>query len=331
MNVGLIPIPAPTEIRPADVAPFVELYLSELPEREDIDGLWNDAGKFGAISAYLKRSRQHNADVVWADLNIRRRIGELLGPPEDTNGRPIPRAEKVVSVQRRYECRRLYDYWPIIAELRPGSIRAALREIERRTREPAEGDPVIREGDFRTELADVADDSVSLILTDPPYAETALPLYDDLAEFAQRKLVPGGSLLCYVGQTTLPEAIDRFRDGSLRYWWTLALLNASGSQMLPGKWVMTGWKPVLWFVRERRGSDSYVRDVIKGSRAEKDLHDWAQGKSEVKYLIEQLTLPGDLVVDPFAGSGIFLEAAAELGRAAIGASLPGKVATDGDN
>ncbi|MFW8159911.1 DNA methyltransferase, partial [Klebsiella pneumoniae] len=61
-----------------------------------------------------------------------------------------------------------------------------------------------------------------------------------------------------------------------------------------------------------------VSDVIEGTAQEKRVHPWAQGAEEVRALVRALTLPGDLVVGPMAGSGAFLWAAYLEGRRAIG-------------
>jgi ParB-like chromosome segregation protein Spo0J len=180
--------------------------------------------------------------------------------------------------------------------------------------------PEIREGDFRESLADLPDGSVDLILTDPPYGDAAIPSYRHLAEFAARKLKPGGSLLCYTGQSIMPDVYQSLGE-HLRYWWTLSLDHTHGGQQLPGKWVMVEWKPIIWYVKDRRSDEAYVADKVRGSRPDKEAHEWAQGIDEVFYLIEQLTSPDGLVVDPFAGSGAFGKAALSLGRRFIGADL----------
>jgi len=46
----------------------------------------------------------------------------------------------------------------------------------------------IRHGDFREVLADIPDQSVKLILTDPPYGKNYLSLWDNLGKFAARVL-----------------------------------------------------------------------------------------------------------------------------------------------
>jgi hypothetical protein len=52
-------------------------------------------------------------------------------------------------------------------------------------------------GDFRDNSDKVADGSLSLIFTDPPYDRKALELFDGLGQFAADKLADGGSLICY--------------------------------------------------------------------------------------------------------------------------------------
>jgi ParB-like chromosome segregation protein Spo0J len=172
-------------------------------------------------------------------------------------------------------------------------------------------------GDFRDGLAQLPDGSVQLILTDPPYAEEALPLYEELARHAARVLEEGGSLICYVGQHLLPRAAQAMSE-HLRYWWTLAVVHASPTQTIYGKNVWVRWKPALWFVRGGRATSDIVADVIHGTPPDKTPHPWAQGVDEVRPLIRALTTPGGLVVDPMAGSGAFLWATYLEGRRALG-------------
>jgi site-specific DNA-methyltransferase (adenine-specific) len=175
----------------------------------------------------------------------------------------------------------------------------------------------IRGGDFQSSLGNLEHGSVDLVLTDPPYGEAATQLYGRLAEWAADKLKPGGSLVAYCGQATLGEVIAAMSP-HLKYWWCLALTHSAMPQQLPGKWVQVRWKPIVWFVNQRRCTKHYIDDVIVGTPPRKDLHEWAQGVGEVKPIIESLTEAGELVVDPFAGSGSFGRAANDCGRHFIG-------------
>lgn len=188
-----------------------------------------------------------------------------------------------------------------------------------RAAEPLADGMDLRYGDAREVLADLPPASVHLVLTDPPYGDEAEPLYSWLAEWAAHVLVPGGSLICYTGQSRLDRDMRLLGD-HLRYWWTLAMLHHQ-SQRLPGKFVVAEWKPVLWFVKEHRRGRSLVTDVLRSPARDKSAHAWAQGEAGVPHLLEHLTDPGELVADPFAGSGRWGRIAAGMGRRWVGADV----------
>ena len=78
--------------------------------------------------------------------------------------------------------------------------------------------------------------------------------------------------------------------------------------------IMVGWKPMLWITKGfRREPKSWVKDTVV-SNPEKGLHPWQQSIVEAEYYIDRLTKPGELVVDPFCGSGTTAVAAKSLGR-----------------
>jgi 16S rRNA G966 N2-methylase RsmD len=196
------------------------------------------------------------------------------------------------------------------------------REARQKKRTEAAGeilstDDRIIVGDFRALAHRIADGSLSLIFTDPPYDREASKMLPALAEFAARKLADGGSLICYVGQTQLPAAMDAFRL-RLRYWWTIACVHAGRSTVMREYGINAGWKAVLWFVKGTRDNNSImVNDVMSGGE-EKSHHDWQQSESEAAYWIEKLCPPGGLVCDPFIGGGTTAAAAKAVGRKWIG-------------
>jgi len=82
----------------------------------------------------------------------------------------------------------------------------------------------------------------------------------------------------------------------------------------------------VWLVQRReqipiqQPDDHALLDVEKRSKLSL-LHPCPQAVEEMVFLISHLTQPGDIVVDPFCGSGTTLVAAHQLGRLWIGCDL----------
>lgn len=178
----------------------------------------------------------------------------------------------------------------------------------------------LRQGDFRVVLADIPDGSVDLILTDPPYTKECLPLWDDLGKFAYEKLSAEGVLIAYSGTLFLPNVMAALSAAGLTYYWTLAIINKGSGGYLFWRHIKIKWKPVLIFTKQQV-IDAAFEDIIEGSGPEKDKHNWQQPINEARHLIKTFMPKANVVVDPFAGSGAFLEAARLEGLPAIGAEL----------
>jgi hypothetical protein len=171
-------------------------------------------------------------------------------------------------------------------------------------------------------ISKVAPDSVDAIITDPPYSEEYLSVYDDLGKLALGVLKTGGSLLAMVGQYHLPAVIVSL-SRYLSYHWMLAYLTPGGQapQIWP-RHVNTFWKPVLWFVKGEYDGP-WVGDVLKSAVNDNDkrFHDWGQSESGMADIMERFTAPGELILDPFLGGGTTGVVAARLARRFIGADL----------
>ncbi len=183
-----------------------------------------------------------------------------------------------------------------------------------------DGDTTFLFGDFRDRLAHLPDQSVDLIVTDPPYPKDDLPLWSDLAKHAARLLGPRGILFAWAGQIFLPEVMDRLGE-HLTYGWTFSLqLPGSGARIM-GRHIIQAWKPVLAFTVGTWPSGEWGDDVLLSPTREKDLYEWEQNPAPALRLIERYSPPGGLIVDPFLGVGSFGVAARDAGRRFVGVEL----------
>ena len=176
--------------------------------------------------------------------------------------------------------------------------------------------------DIRDGLPQIADNSVDFIITDPPYPKEYLPLYADLSKVASRILKDGGSLVCMVGQSYLPEVINNLSQ-FLTYHWCMCYLTPGGqSPQLFQKKVNSFWKPVLWFVKGKYQGD-WLGDVLKSptNNNDKRFHEWGQSVGGMTDIVERFTDPNQLIVDPFLGGGTTGIAAVTKGRKFIGVDI----------
>ena len=212
-------------------------------------------------------------------------------------------------------------------------IRRVVRpRLERLRREEArqrlEGSPPPESGSpgsvamHRCDFRDltVEPSSASLILSDPPYGAEYLPLWKDLGGFAFDALKDGGILAVYSGQTYLPQVMQSLCE-HLDYWWIVAVGHRHDPPVLWHRRVMNAWKPVLIFTKGKPECDLFSDAIRLGTPGAKEAHPWAQPGSEAERFVEAFSSPGDLVVDPFCGSGTTIIAAEALGRRALGCEI----------
>jgi hypothetical protein len=167
------------------------------------------------------------------------------------------------------------------------------------------------------------DNSVDLFITDPPWEKKAMPVYSELAKLAQQKLKPGGFCLVLCGQLYLNEIIARLSESLDWYWLCGVKFSGSHSRIWPRK-ISNGFKPILVFAKRpapTKPKHEWLADLVHRTHADKSHHRHGQGVGDSQYYIERLTLPGELVVDPFVGGGTVPEICATIGRRFVGTEL----------
>jgi hypothetical protein len=109
--------------------------------------------------------------------------------------------------------------------------------------------------------------------------------------------------------------------GPLSYVWTFAIALAHKQRgSLTYAPLLSLWRPVYVFVKGRMVRSRYplFSDVFTHrpthNSAGKEWHAWEQSLPAWKYWLERLTLPGDLVADPYCGSATIGVAIRDLGQ-----------------
>lgn len=200
-------------------------------------------------------------------------------------------------------------------------------------------------GDCREVLAGMADESVAAVLTDPPYTERThrnAKANDSTKGYAVRSVT-----FASISDADLRESVAEMARVSQG--WVVSTLDyrhavefdvtpPSGTRVLRvGVWVKTnptpqisgdrpaqGWEAIAYMHRDDRrpewtGGGKHGNWISPIPPAEG--HPTAKPLGMVQQWVRWFTAPGDVVLDPFAGSGTTLRAALNEGRRAIGVEL----------
>lgn len=187
------------------------------------------------------------------------------------------------------------------------------------------------QADWLPSVCDIADrfGPADLLLTDPPYSTDV----DDITRFAAEWLPPAlscvkdtGRAYVFIGAYPLELlgyiaaglADERMALAQVLVWTYRNTLGPS-----PTHAYKQNWQACLYFV----GADAApldcplmneqfsVQDVnAPDGRIGDRYHAWQKPDELAERLVRHSTRPGDLVIDPFCGTGTFVLAAARLGR-----------------
>ena len=178
----------------------------------------------------------------------------------------------------------------------------------------------IYHADYRDVIDDIAGDAV---ITDPPYGVEFQYEggYDDSEHaYVEVVLEPLPRLLsCAPLSLITPGLGNIWKFPQPR--WTVAW-NKPGSTRRSSLRGFNTWEPVLVYGDIKRPvyQDALnlptIANVATGG--ETGNHPCPKPYRLLTWLVEQFTDPGDLIIDPFMGSGTTIKAAAHMGRRAIG-------------
>jgi DNA modification methylase len=171
----------------------------------------------------------------------------------------------------------------------------------------------------------IADNSIDLIFTDPPYPKEYLPCYDWLAKEAIRILKPGSFILAMCGGSFINQIFRMFDDSGLHFFWKCEIEKASynpGVTWLHGKPVCNFIKSIIIYFKGEPNME-LVRgnfyDLFNSRTVpDKTYHHWGQNVNNANYYINHFSLPDNVVLDPFVGGSTTMIACKLIGRHCIG-------------
>lgn len=176
----------------------------------------------------------------------------------------------------------------------------------------------IKHGDFRKLIKEIKDETIDLVLTDPPYPAEYLPLWKDLSEESSRILKPGKFLISYSGQNNLPKILQYLSE-NLDYYWMMGLYHKgqTGQRFEVNMW--NRFKPILVFQKPPKTKQrTWTEDMIISERQDKEKHEWGQSVEPFEKLLNVFSQEGDTICDPFFGGGSVIEACLNTKRHFVG-------------
>ena len=168
----------------------------------------------------------------------------------------------------------------------------------------------------------IADSSIDLIFTDPPYVKDLIHTYKWLAHEAARVLKPGKFVLAMAGGNHKNKIMRWFDDAGLKYFWDYQLQTLDKACQvwkhapgLPNTTVTASVKSVIAYSKGLALPRTATAGLYKsGGGNDKRFHHWGQSIDSHRYYIDCFSHKGDLVLDPFVGGGTTAEACKILER-----------------
>lgn len=189
--------------------------------------------------------------------------------------------------------------------------------------------------DSLTVLRQMEDESVDAIVTDPPYginyvSQTGAKIKNDKAPFiwflydSFRVLKSGGAIICFTRWDVQQTFIDAMQLAGFKVKSEVIWDKVIGGQGDVKAQFSPSHENIIFAIKGKYSFPGHrPRDLVTFQKlnSSKMVHPTEKPVGLLTNLISSVTKPGDLILDPFAGSGSTLVAAKKTGRRFIGVEL----------
>lgn len=175
------------------------------------------------------------------------------------------------------------------------------KRIEELTATTLPDDIIIQHCDLRN--LEVPPESVGLILTDVMWNEAAEKDWKALGRRAFEWLRPDGLLASFIGQHLLVRMAKAIEEGGLHLQWIFNGVFTSPGNAAEVNGVISRWRPVVVFSKCPQHIFRKCLDTFDVGPPEKEWSHLQQTVQGARWLLEHLSEPGDLIVDPCMGTG----------------------------
>jgi DNA modification methylase len=239
------------------------------------------------------------------------------------------------------------DIDPTTGETKPWSTRRlndevkafnqAQRDLDRAHK--TGGTATITHADSLQWLQSIDTASVDLLLTDPPYATdiTDIATFATWVDEAMRCIKPTGRAVIFHGR--YPQEVRAYLDAADRIGWTYELAAWHYADTMgpnPTGRLKTSHQMIL-IIHGPDADDLYTEQLIDkqscwvnamNQEAGGRHFAWQKPQALAERLVTTFAPPDGTIIDPYAGAGTFLIAAAALGRHATGCDINQQRLTD---
>ena len=268
-----------------------------------------------AIKEYDEMKRKLEGSKSAGNPNLLQ-CGKLEGWTQDRTAQELGISQQAVT--KAIKIATAIEEYPDLANYQKGT--PVLKEYAKRERQKLIVQPMVESdiriilGDMKGELARLADNSVSLILTDPPYAAEFLEAWQDLAKISARLLKPSGFLVAYSGQLYLDKVMKYLGEHLTYYWLAGVWLKGAPSHRFE-RHIQNAFKPILIYQKPPLAKQvEWMVDLLESPVADKGYHSYGQSEAPFVILLQSFSSPGELVIDPFCGGGVVPYVCQKLGR-----------------